>query len=94
MTIEAFNETYAVPWARFKGTAMFTALKSVMAAHSPAKLNAKRSPADVLAAGQLFYAENQGYEQLVEIIEEKLGATKAAVKTMEADYTEPQVHVE
>lgn len=93
MTIEAFNEIYAVPWARFKGTAMFQALKAVMAAHSPAKLNAKRPPADVLHAGQLFFVENQGYEQLVEIIENKLGATKPKQEVMEADYSEPQVQV-
>ncbi len=91
MSITEFNESYGAEWMKFKAKPMFQCLKAVIAANSPAKLNAKRPPADVIAGGTLFFSENQGYEQLVEILEEKLGLTAPKPEPSQSDYSEPEV---
>lgn len=91
MTIEAFNEIHGPDWVKFKNRPIFTALKAVIAAHSPAKLNAKAPPLDTIQGGAILFAQNQGYEVLVDILETKLGAPKRVNDASESDYSEPEV---
>lgn len=91
MTVADFNLQYGPEWVKLRSKPIFVALRAVIAAHSPAKLNAKRPPADVIAGGTLFFSENQGYEQLVELLEVKLGETPPARETTVSDYSEPEV---
>lgn len=91
MSIDEFNAVHGPEWVKFKSKPMFACLRAVVAAHSPAKRNAKRPPADVLAGGTLFFSENQGYEQLVEILEVKLGIPVPKQSPTESDYSEPEV---